>query len=92
MAVRMVKQGGDTDAARASYGFRLVVSRTPTPAELDRVLADDQEQLNRYRADNKAAAEVIGIKTEPPPNAPELAAWTLAANVLLNMDETLSKD
>ncbi len=92
MAVRMVKQGGDTDAARASYGFRLVVSRTPTPAELDRVLAYYQEQLNRYRADNKAAAEVIGIKTEPPPNAPELAAWTLAANVLLNMDETLSKD
>ncbi len=92
MAVRMVKEGGDNEAARATYGFRLVVSRRPAPAELDRVLAYYREQLTRYRADNKAAAEVIGVKTDPPTNAAELAAWTLVANVLLNMDETLSKD
>ena len=92
MAVRMVKEGGDAEAARVAYGFRLVVSRTPTQAELRRVLDYYQEQLTRYRVDNKAAAEVVGAKTDPPSNAPELAAWTLVANVLLNMDETLSKD
>jgi hypothetical protein len=92
MAVRMMKEGGDTAATQATYGFRLVVSRTPTQAELDRVLAYYQEQLTRYRADHKAAAEVIGAKQDPPANAAELAATTLVANVLLNMDETLSKD
>jgi Protein of unknown function (DUF1553)/Protein of unknown function (DUF1549)/Planctomycete cytochrome C len=92
MALRMVKEGGDSAAARASYGFRLVVSRNPTQAERDRVLAYYEEQLTRYRADSKAAAELIGVKTDPPANAAELAALTLVANVLLNMDETLSKD
>jgi len=92
MAVRMLKEGGDNDAARAGYGFRLVVSRTPTRAEQDRVLSYFQEQLTRYRADGKAATEVIGVTTDPPSNAAEWAAWTLVANILLNMDETLSKD
>jgi mono/diheme cytochrome c family protein len=92
MAVRMVKQGGDSEAARIAYGFRLVVSRAPTQAELDRVLAYYREQLTRYGADTKAAAKVIGMEADPPSNAAELASWTLVANVLLNMDETLSKD
>jgi cytochrome c553 len=92
MAVRMMKEEGGTEAAHVTYGFKLVVSRPPTQAELDRVLAYYQEQLARYRADSKAAAEVIGAKTDPPANAAEWAAWTLVANVLLNMDETLSKD
>ena len=92
MAARMVKEGGDTESARVTYGFRLVVSRVPAQVEQERVLAYYREQLTRYRVDNKAAAEVIGIKTDPPSKAAELAAWTLVANVLLNMDETLSKD
>ena len=92
MAVRMVREGGDNETARATYGFRLVISRAPTRAELDRVLAYYQQQLARYRADGKAAAEIIGLKADAPSNAAELAAWTLVANVLLNMDETLSKD
>ena len=67
MADRMVKEGGDTEAARVAYGFRLVVSRAPTQAELDRVLAYYREQLTRYRADTRLPPRSIGIKADPPP-------------------------
>ncbi|MFZ0588846.1 MAG: DUF1553 domain-containing protein [Bryobacteraceae bacterium] len=93
LAKRMVNEGGTDDASRVTYGFKLTVSRNPTQAELDRVLSFYQQQLQRYRQDTAAAVQTINA--EPSANssqAPELAAWTMVANVLLNMDETISKE
>ncbi|MGA8029165.1 MAG: PSD1 and planctomycete cytochrome C domain-containing protein, partial [Bryobacteraceae bacterium] len=75
MAKRMMSEGGTTVASRATYGFRLVVSRAPTEAELERVTSFYKQQL-----------------AESQNHAPELSAWTMVANVLLNMDETISKE
>jgi hypothetical protein len=49
----------------------------------------------RYDADPAAAKQVVGVGESPLiPNvsAPELAAWTLLSNLLLNTDETVNRN
>lgn len=81
----MIAEGGTSDADRITYGFRLVVARKPAKDELDRVLAFHEQQLAHYRQDPVEAREVIADQKSAVENAPELAAWTMVANVLLNM-------
>ena len=83
---------GSKPAARATYGFRRCVSRPPTSLELERILAFYRQQLQRFRMDEKAAQEVIKGYERPGLNVPEQAAWTMVANVLLNLDETMTKE
>jgi hypothetical protein len=92
LAVRMMKEGGQDASARATYGFRLVVARPPSPPEVERVLAFYNQELEHYRSDTEAAGELIQVKENPPPDLSERAAWTMVANVLLNLDETITKE
>ena len=84
-------QGSDP-SDRAANGFRRCVSRSPTSLELDRILAFYRQQLQRFRTDEKAAKEVIKGYERPGLNVPEQAAWTMVANVLLNLDETMTRE
>jgi hypothetical protein len=90
LAKRMKSEGGADDSAWIRYGFRLVTSRLPTPAELARTLAYQRDQTTRFGANFNAAGAVLGMKDGVPD--PELAALTLTANVLLNLDEALTKE
>ncbi|HYH69656.1 MAG TPA: DUF1553 domain-containing protein, partial [Urbifossiella sp.] len=83
LATRMKSEGG---ADPLTYGFRLVTARRPTAAELA-VLADGYAaDLARYRAAPDAAARLAGAADA------ELAALTLTANVLLNLDEVVTRE
>ena len=92
MANRMLAQGGKTPAELATYGFELSVSRKPTSAELAAILGFYRQELEHYQQDKQAAEQTIAAKPDTIKNAPELASWTMVANVLLNMDETISKE
>jgi hypothetical protein len=77
---------------RASRAFRIVTSRRPTAEELDRIIGSYQTHVDRFGTDHDAAARVIkgyGVDGVDPA---EQAAWTLVANALLNLDETLTKE
>jgi hypothetical protein len=95
LAERMLKQGGMTDAERVRYGFRLCTARSPSEKEsaiLASSLAHFREQ---YITDAEAAKKLIATgESEPGANfpAPELAAQTSLALLLLNLDETLTKE
>ena len=78
--------------ARATYAFRLVLSRTPTDDELARTVASYERQLERFRKDPAAAARVIKGHAVEGGDPAEQAAWTLVANALLNLDEALTKE
>jgi hypothetical protein len=91
MAKRMTGKASST-ADRISYGFELVVARRPTAEETADVAEFYKKQFDSYSADPEAAYKAIDAKPGSLPNAPELAAWTMVANVLLNMDETITKD
>jgi hypothetical protein len=94
LAQRMIREGGSTAEDRIVYGFRLAVARAPDDEEL-RVLADQyQWHLNDYQRDKAAAEQAIRFgeaTADPAIDAAELAAMTLVANVLINLDETVTK-
>jgi mono/diheme cytochrome c family protein len=84
--------GSDSSHARASHGFRLCVARTPKQPELDRIMAAFAQHLEQFRRDPDRARQVIGGIEVPGAGVAEQAAWTLVANALLNLDETLTKE
>jgi len=92
---RMLKEGGATDGERLAYGFRLCTARAPGENEaalLAKSLARFREE---YLADPEAARKLIATgESKPDANlpAPELAAHAGVGLLLLNLDETLSKE
>ena len=88
LAARMAGLAGEP-RARAAFGVKLVLSREAAPAELDRLLATYEQELKHYRSRPEAAVLVAAGRPEDPA---ELAAWTIVANVLLNLDEAVTKE
>ena len=90
LAKRMFAEVSGDPKSRAAYGFRLCLTRKPTAIELERLVALYNQQLANYKASPQAAEQLVKGEAKELP-APELAAWTIVANVLLNLDETLTK-
>ena len=84
-----------TDEDRVTFAYRLTLSRAPKKTEVALLLKLYGNQLARYRADNSAALKVLAIG-ESGRNATldsaELAAWTMVASTILNLDETVTKN
>lgn len=95
LGYRMIRQGGKTDVERLRYGFQLATSRAPADAE-STVLAQSLEvQRARFVADEEAAKKAIAVGESPVPSdvpAPELAAYAMVANLILNLDEVVTKN
>ena len=98
MALRIEREAGASESERAVYAFRLCLTRKPTPAELDRVLAFYRGQFEHFKSDPEAARKVVGAEkdkvasTAGAPSTPvdvDLAAWTMVSNVLLNLDDSM---
>jgi hypothetical protein len=97
LALRVLREGGSDDGQRAGYAFFLCTSRQPTDVERGAIL--DLLKSRRQRL-AEGWLNPRDIVTGDPAKLPELpagttpqdaAAWTLAARVLLNLDETISK-
>src|SRR6516164_7400 len=92
LARKIMSDAGSDPPAGVVYAFRRCLTRRPEPEEVTRLLAFYNLQLDRFRKDSKAAGEVVKGSTCPAWRAPELAAWTMVSNVLLNLDETITKE
>jgi hypothetical protein len=82
-----------SDRERIEHGFRLAVSRAPASDDVQHLVGVLDQQRRRFEGDPQAASELVagGERTESV-SAAELAAWFHVANVLLNLDETISKN
>ncbi|HTD87375.1 MAG TPA: DUF1553 domain-containing protein, partial [Candidatus Binatia bacterium] len=86
LARRVVGRSCAKDSAELA--FRLCLARKPTAAEVDRLVKLYESELAHYRSDLEAAKYMAGTKES---DAAELAAWTVVGNVLLNLDEAITK-
>ena len=98
MALRVLKEGGTDDSQRASYAFLLCTSRRPNEAEHAELMTLVQSRRQRLADGWLNPREVTTGDPAALPPLPEnatpqdAAAWTLVARVLLNLDETVSKN
>jgi hypothetical protein len=98
LALRTLAAGGRADHDRLVYAFRRCVGRSPTKAETAELLALLEKQ-ERHFAEGWVSAIALGTKdaANPPPvpagaTPTQLAAWTAVSRVLLNLDETITKE
>ncbi len=93
LAVVAMRSGGSDDE-RAALMFRRVLARAPEAPERARLVALFSAELARFQADGPAREALLGLfpvgrPTDLDPSS--LAAWTIVANVVLNLDEALTK-
>jgi hypothetical protein len=96
LAARVLSEpAARTSDARLRHAFRLVMARPPQPQEL-RILREAlAHQTAVYRRSPDAAAKLLGVGEKPAEaaaDAPLLAAWTNVCTILLNLDETVTKE
>jgi len=98
MALRVLREGGRTDAERVAYAFRLCTGRPPKGPEAAEVVSLLQSQRQRVADGWLSGREVAtGDATKLPPvpqgaTPTDGAAWTVVSRVLLNLDETVTKN
>jgi hypothetical protein len=95
LAERMLTEGGVTSADRAAFGFRLATSRKPTAGEAAVLLKVYEAELAEFQADADAATKLLSYgaaKRNEALEIKDLAAWTMVANLILNLDETVTKE
>jgi hypothetical protein len=94
LAERALRKGGSTTEDRLTYMFRLVLARYPDAKDLGELGAAFRDLIAHYTKRPEAAKQLIAIAQAPVDstiNASELAAWTMMGNVILNLDEAITK-
>jgi Protein of unknown function (DUF1553) len=94
LARRMLVEGGEKVEGRIIFGLRSCIARAPKKQEIKRLTRLYVKQLNYFRAHDAEAGKLLNdqLKTSSRENSAELAAWMMVANVLLNLDETLTNE
>jgi hypothetical protein len=95
LAERMMAETGRTPGERAVFAFRVATSRLPSNDELGVLLRVYQSELIEFQADRDAALKLLSTgeaKRNESLDPAELAAWTMVANMILNLDETVTKE
>lgn len=98
LAIKSIREGGATDAARLQFAFRRVLARRPTIEESKELLGLLARQRERFAA---GEANPWNLATEDPDKPfplprgvkmDDVAAWTAVSRVLLNLDEAITKE
>jgi len=94
MAERMIQEGGASLEKRVSYGCRLLLNRQPSEVELGLLTDVYQEMHSHFSEATDAASELLAVgesSVDSSIDSIDLAAMTLVANTLLNLDEATSR-
>ncbi|MCB9876810.1 MAG: PSD1 domain-containing protein [Planctomycetes bacterium] len=93
-ATRALREGGVDDPTRVGWMLEGATCRAPDPrdvAELLQLLADQRAAFAAMPGDAARLVAIGAVPADPALDAVELAAWTMLANVILNLDEVLTK-
>ncbi|MCA9094871.1 MAG: DUF1553 domain-containing protein, partial [Planctomycetaceae bacterium] len=98
LAQRSIKEGGAGDEDRLAYAFKLCTARTPKSEEAGILLDILNKQREKLAEHPEQAVKLAGINLVEAipqgaePNPVEQAAWTAVARVILNLDETITRE
>jgi hypothetical protein len=95
LAQRALREGGKDVGDRLAYVFRQATARQPTRKERGVLRSLLDERLTAFRRDTRAALKLLAVGESPRDkrlDPSELAAWTTVASVILNLDETITKE
>jgi hypothetical protein len=94
LAQRVIEQGGSKPEQRINLLGEILLSHDP-PAPMASVLEGSLHEMEKhYAADPAAARKLVAVGEKPYDKSipePELAAWTMVASEMLNLDETVNK-
>ena len=95
LALRMMQAGGGSTDSRLKFAFRVVLARDPSPQEAKILTAGFARRLSHYQANKADAMKLIGqgdLKNPSNIDPANLAAFTLVASTILNLDEAITKE
>ncbi|HTM48978.1 MAG TPA: PSD1 and planctomycete cytochrome C domain-containing protein [Bryobacteraceae bacterium] len=98
LAIRTLAEGGRTDQERLAYAVSRCLSRKPTETESQKLLALLNKETRRFAGGGLNPWELAASDPAHPPTLPngatpaQAAAWTAVSRVLLNLDETITKE
>ncbi|MCH2131269.1 MAG: DUF1553 domain-containing protein [Pirellulaceae bacterium] len=96
LAQRVLVAGGATDESRLIYAFRLLTSRYPQQQELQILLEAVRHHRDFYEGDSQGLSEQLIHFGDSSPdtslNSTDLAAYTIVMNLLLNLDEVITRE
>jgi mono/diheme cytochrome c family protein len=98
LALRTLWKGGSDEHERLTYAFRRCLSRPPSADETAALLALLEKETKHFRSDESSALAFAANDSKTAPALPagatvdELAGWTAVSRVLLNLDETITKE
>lgn len=95
LAQKMIEEGGPTVEGRLTIGFQRVLGRKPNPSELKLMAENVKKRIEKFRKDPEGAKKLIS--TGDAPLNPKLdpivvAAYTISASTMLNLDEAITKE
>ncbi|HEY3897059.1 MAG TPA: PSD1 and planctomycete cytochrome C domain-containing protein [Chthoniobacter sp.] len=96
-ARHILEEGGHSDSERIDYAYRRALSRHPSAAEREEILsliAKQQSRINEGWIDPWELATGVHQRPDVPAGSTpaQLAAYTVVSRVLLNLDETITKE
>ena len=95
LAQRAMRESDPAPEALAAHLFRLCTARLPEPAEQEEMVALYQDNLDHFKDDPEAARQLLAVgesEADPGLDPVQSAAWTLVANMVLNLDEVVTKN
>ena len=94
IAARMLTEGGESLADRIEFAFKLATSRKPSSKESSALQEVFTTQLNQFKQNRELAKQILEIgeyRIEDQFPTEQWAAYTMLANAILNLTETIMK-
>ena len=94
LAQQTVAKGGETPEAKLQFMANRILIRPLRPDEVGTVKESLDRFLDHYRKNGEEAKKLLAVgdlPAEATMDSPTLAAWTMVANQLFNLDEVLNK-
>ena len=93
-AQKIITEGGNDEKNRINYGFKIALSRDATDDEISVISEVLKSQMKSFGSDKEKAKQFLSVgevARNENIDLVEHASWSVIAQMLLNMDETLTR-